>query len=62
MSITIKEITYNFLEVQPELYSTKPNKYQIIDKEYGLYTKKDARIICQFLNSQMHKILINKDK
>jgi hypothetical protein len=46
-----------FLEVEPELYSSKPNLYQVIDKKYGLYTKRDAKIICEFLRNNMYKII-----
>lgn len=46
-----------FLEVEPELYQTKPNLYQVIDEKYGLYTKRDAKIICDFLRKNMYKII-----
>lgn len=46
-----------FLEITPELYSSKPNLYQVIDKKYGLYTKKEATIICDFLRQNMYKII-----
>jgi hypothetical protein len=47
----------SFLEVKPELYSSKPNLYQIFSKKYGLYTKKDAELICEFLRNHMYKII-----
>jgi len=54
------EIKYSFLETRPDLYSTKPNLYIIINEQYGLYSKKDATIICDFLNKNMYKILSEK--
>lgn len=47
------------LEVKPELYSDKPKQYQIREKDYGLYTKKEAEIICTFIRRNFVKI-INK--
>lgn len=51
-----------FLEVEPELYSTNPNLYQIIDEKYGLYKIKDAKIICEFLRKNMYRIIKNELK
>lgn len=50
---------YNFVQVSPELYSDKPKRYIVIDREYGLYSKKDAEIICEFIRNQFHKIIHN---
>ena len=39
----MKDYKLDFLlEVKPELYSNKPNQYQIIDKDFGLYNRKEA--------------------
>ena len=45
------------LEVEPELYSGSPRKYMIRKKDYGLYTKKEAEIICEFLRKSGAKII-----
>lgn len=56
----MEDIKYAFLETQPELYSSKPNQYMILNEDYGLYSKKDATIICDFLNKNMYRILSEK--
>ena len=42
-------------EIKPELY--KDRKYQIRNNSYGLYKKKDAEIICEFLRKNLAKII-----
>lgn len=36
--------------IYPEKYSTKPTQYIVCKKEYGLYSKKEAEIIADFLS------------
>jgi len=58
MKKTIKTENYEWmLEVEPELYSDKPCKYQVNRKEYGLYSKRDASVICEFLRRAGIKII-----
>ena len=52
-------------QVSPELYAKgekygiKGNAYMIYNKEFGLYTKKEATIICDFLRANAAKIKYN---
>lgn len=49
------------LEVEPELYSAHPNQYQVILTELGLYNKRDAKMIANFLkNPYFYNFLVNK--
>ena len=47
------------LDIQPELYSDKPNRYQIRNKQYGLYPIKEAKIICEFLRCYSLDLIMN---
>jgi hypothetical protein len=49
------------LEIEPQLYSTKPNQYIIFSEKLGLYPKKDAKIIAEFLKySGIYSFLKNR--
>lgn len=46
-------------EVKPEMYQDikgDPKKYMIFIRSCGLYTKKEATIICDFLRYELYKI------
>ena len=48
------------LEVEPELYET--HKYQIRNIKYGLYTKKEAELICEFLRQNGVNLIYDSNK
>ncbi len=45
------------LEVEPELYDDNPRRFQIRNKDYGLYTKKEAELICDFIRMNGKKMI-----
>lgn len=60
MNIIIDKDKLDYLyEIEPELYIDKPCRYQIRNKNFGLYSKRDAEVICEFLRNNFHKILNN---
>jgi hypothetical protein len=44
------------VEMTPERYTD--NKYQVWNKDYGLYTKKEAEMICAFLRTDAIRKMI----